>query len=96
MNKYVKRLVDIVNIRENVDYQTADSSIRNNISFRGPNVIILACAIVIASVGLNVPSGYPDAMPFSDAQIMASVYHLPVLISENLMPPVTSGAPAIR
>ena len=56
MNKYVKRLVDIVNIRENVDYQTADSSIRNNISFRGPNVIILACAIVIASVGLNVNS----------------------------------------
>lgn len=56
MNKYIKKLVDIVNIRENVDYQTADSSIRNNISFRGPNVIILACAIVIASVGLNVNS----------------------------------------
>lgn len=56
MNKYVKRLIHIVNIREYVDYQTADSSIRNNISFRGPNVIILACAIVIASVGLNVNS----------------------------------------
>lgn len=56
MNKYVKRLIHIVNIREYVDYQTADNSIRNNISFRGPNVIILACAIVIASVGLNVNS----------------------------------------
>lgn len=56
MNKYVRRLVGLVQIKENVDYQTADSSIRNNIAFRGPNVIILACAIVIASVGLNVNS----------------------------------------
>lgn len=56
MNKYVKRLIHIVNVRESVDYQTADSSIRNNIAFRGPNAIILACAIIIASVGLNVNS----------------------------------------
>ena len=56
MNKYVRKLVALVNIREHVDYHTADNSIRNNIAFRGPNVIILACAIVIASVGLNVNS----------------------------------------
>ena len=56
MNRYIKKLADIVNIREHVDYHTADNSIRNNIAFRGPNVIILACAIVIASVGLNVNS----------------------------------------
>ena len=56
MNRYIKRLADIVNIREHVDYLTADSSIRNNIAFKGPNVIILACAIIIASVGLNVNS----------------------------------------
>lgn len=56
MNKYVRKLVTLVNIREHVDYHTADNSIRNNIAFRGPNVIILACAIVIASVGLNVNS----------------------------------------
>ncbi len=56
MNKYLKRLIHIVNVRESVDYQTADSSIRNNIAFRGPNAIILACAIIIASVGLNVNS----------------------------------------
>ena len=56
MKKYVRRLIGLVHIKESVDYQTADSSIRNNISFKGPNVIILACAIVIASVGLNVNS----------------------------------------
>ena len=56
MNKYVRKLVALVNIREHVDYHTADKSIRNNIAFKGPNVIILACAIIIASVGLNVNS----------------------------------------
>ncbi len=56
MNRHVRRLVALVNLREYVDYHTADTSIRNNIAFKGPNVIILACAIVIASVGLNVNS----------------------------------------
>ena len=56
MNRYVRKLAAIINVREHVDYATADSSIRKNIAFKGPNVIILACAIVIASVGLNVNS----------------------------------------
>lgn len=56
MNRYLRKLAAIINVREHVDYETADSSIRSNIAFRGPNVIILACAIVIASVGLNVNS----------------------------------------
>jgi Predicted membrane protein len=56
MNRYIRKIVEIINIREHVDYHTADSSIRKNIAFKGPNVIILACAIVIASVGLNVNS----------------------------------------
>ena len=56
MNKYLRKLIGLVHIRESVDYQTADTSIRNNITYKGPNVIILACAIVIASVGLNVNS----------------------------------------
>ena len=56
MNKYLRKAVALVNIREHIDYHTADTSIRNNIRFKGPNVIILACAIIIASVGLNVNS----------------------------------------
>jgi uncharacterized hydrophobic protein (TIGR00271 family) len=56
MNKFIKYIQSLVNIWEYVDYETADSSIRKNIAFKGPNVIILACAIIIASVGLNVNS----------------------------------------
>ena len=41
---------------EDIDHGSASLSIRNNIAFKGPNVFILACAIVIASVGLNVNS----------------------------------------
>ena len=39
-----------------VDTSAAEKSIRNNIYFRGPNAWILAIAIIIASVGLNVNS----------------------------------------
>ena len=41
---------------EYIDTEAAENTIRNNIYFRGPNVWILAIAIVIASVGLNVNS----------------------------------------
>ena len=56
MNKIIRYIKSLVNIWEYIDYDTADSSIRKNIAFKGPNVIILVCAIVIASVGLNVNS----------------------------------------
>ena len=46
----------LVNISAHIDVAAASESIRNNVAFRGPNVIILFCAIVIASVGLNVNS----------------------------------------
>lgn len=56
MKNFLRRLLALVDVWDHVDYHTADNSIRNNIEFRGPNAIILACAIVIASVGLNVNS----------------------------------------
>ena len=43
-------------MRDHVDLEAATVNIRSNIYFRGPNVFILACAIVIASVGLNLNS----------------------------------------
>lgn len=45
-----------MSLNEHLDLKSAESTIRKNINFKGPNVIILACAIVIASVGLNVNS----------------------------------------
>lgn len=38
------------------DKQTVLENVKSNISFRGANLWILACAIVIASIGLNVNS----------------------------------------
>ena len=46
----------LIHLSDEIDYENASASIRKNIAFRGTNVFILACAIIIASVGLNVNS----------------------------------------
>ena len=51
--RYLKVLI---HLSEEIDYENASTSIRKNIAFKGTNVFILACAIIIASVGLNVNS----------------------------------------
>ncbi len=56
MNRFKRYLRHIVNLEHDIDRVAAAAAIRKNIYFRGPNVIILACAIIIASVGLNVNS----------------------------------------
>ena len=56
MGKFAQYLKDHVNMSEDIDHGSASLSIRKNIAFKGPNVFILACAIIIASVGLNVNS----------------------------------------
>lgn len=47
---------DVINIDTHIDTDAAERAIRGNIEFRGPNAWILAVAIIIASVGLNVNS----------------------------------------
>lgn len=54
--KFVQQIKHIVNLSEYIDTEAADKSIRSNIFFRGPNTWILAIAVIIASVGLNVNS----------------------------------------
>ena len=56
MGKFTQYLKDHVNMSEDIDHGGASLSIRKNIAYKGPNVFILACAIIIASVGLNVNS----------------------------------------
>ena len=56
MSKFSKFFDSLVNMRDHVDIPAATASIRGSVAFRGPNVFILACAIVIASVGLNLNS----------------------------------------
>jgi len=56
MGKFAQYLKAHVDMSEDIDHGNASLSIRKNIAFKGPNVFILACAIIIASVGLNVNS----------------------------------------
>ena len=56
MNKIQQYLRNIIYLEGEIDREAAAAGIRKNINFRGPNVIILACAIIIACVGLNVNS----------------------------------------
>ena len=56
MNRFQKYLRHIVYLGDDIDRDAAVVAIKKNIFFQGPNVIILACAIIIASVGLNVNS----------------------------------------
>ena len=49
-------LKSIIRFSDEIDYENASVAIRKNIAFRGTNVFILVCAIIIASVGLNVNS----------------------------------------
>ena len=49
-------LRETLNFTDYIDTSVAEKSIRSNIYFRGPNAWILAIAIIIASVGLNVNS----------------------------------------
>ena len=56
IRKILIYLRSLIRFSDEIDYENASTSIRKNIAFRGTNVFILACAIIIASVGLNVNS----------------------------------------
>ena len=47
---------ETLNLNGHIDTASAERSIRSNIEFKGPNAWILAVAVIIASVGLNVNS----------------------------------------
>ena len=54
---YIKESVSsLSNIRDHIDTYEAERNIRQNVYLKGPNILILAFSIVIASVGLNVNS----------------------------------------
>ena len=60
MKNIIRRILiylkSLIHLADEIDYENASASIRKNIAFKGTNVFILACAIIIASVGLNVNS----------------------------------------
>ena len=57
MNNLIKQIINFIDLQKGEeDQKKVLDNIVSNISFRGSNLWILACAIVIASVGLNVNS----------------------------------------
>lgn len=56
MNKFTLYILKSFSMADQIDADAAIKSIHKNISFKGPTIIILACAIIIASIGLNVNS----------------------------------------
>ncbi|MFB0973987.1 MAG: DUF389 domain-containing protein, partial [Bacteroidales bacterium] len=56
MGKFKDFLLKIGDISNDIDYENAETSIRSAINFKGHTAYILAFAIIIASVGLNVNS----------------------------------------
>lgn len=53
----MKKIIDILNLREGEDDREKTlENVKKNIEFKGANLWILACAILVASVGLNVNS----------------------------------------
>ena len=57
MNDTVKKIIGFINLHSGEeDMQKVLENVKANISFRGANLWILACAIVVASIGLNVNS----------------------------------------
>lgn len=55
-NNIWTQIKEVAQLSEHIDTEASSKYIKNNISFKGPNAYILAFAIVIASVGLNVNS----------------------------------------
>ena len=47
---------ETLNLNGHIDTEAAERSIKNSIEFKGPNAWILAVAVIIASIGLNVNS----------------------------------------
>ncbi len=55
-NTLWRRFLEFIDLSDYIDVDAASESIKENVPFRGPNIVILFCAIMIASVGLNVNS----------------------------------------
>ena len=56
IHNFTTLIRETLNLNGHIDTAAAERSIRNNIEFKGPNAWILAVAVIIASVGLNVNS----------------------------------------
>lgn len=80
-----------VRLTEYIDTEVAERSIRSNIYFRGPNAWILAIAVVIASVGLNVNSIPVIIGAMLISPLMGPIFGMGLGLGINDMPLIKSS-----
>ncbi len=80
-----------IRLTEYIDTEVAERSIRNNIYFRGPNAWILAIAVVIASVGLNVNSIPVIIGAMLISPLMGPIFGMGLGLGINDMPLIKSS-----
>jgi hypothetical protein len=56
MKTLISQILNYTNLSAGEDDKQVLDNVKSNISFKGSNLWILACAIVITSIGLNVNS----------------------------------------
>lgn len=56
MKELIDKLKSLMDMHNYMDTASAIANVKANLAFKGPNTLILFCAIVIASLGLNVNS----------------------------------------
>ena len=56
MRKFWYTVLEYTQLKEDTDYEATEEYISSSVEFRGVNVWVLAFAIIVASVGLNVNS----------------------------------------
>lgn len=56
LSNFKKSFRSTLSIRQGTDYSGTINEVKSNIVFNGPNIWILICSIIIASIGLNLNS----------------------------------------
>lgn len=88
----LQQIRSIVDLNGHMDTENAEKAIRSNIFFRGPNAWILAVAIIIASVGLNVNSIPVIIGAMLISPLMGPIFGLGLALGTNDVPLLKSAA----
>ena len=91
LRKFMLSFRQTIRLTEYIDTEAAERSIRSNIYFRGPNAWILAIAVVIASVGLNVNSIPVIIGAMLISPLMGPIFGMGLGLGINDMPLIKSS-----
>lgn len=92
LDNAIGQIRTIVDLNGHMDTEKAEASIRSNIYFRGPNAWILAVAIIIASVGLNVNSIPVIIGAMLISPLMGPIFGIGLALGTNDVPLLKAAA----